>query len=234
MVTLEKLHTTILDFGQEYEIISEICKNVCREPDLVDDLIQEVSIIWLQQPEDKKPGIRSYFKFWISRVVTNQYHSKTSPFWTKYRKGFFVEYTDAYDPEDVQYPDEPEWDVQKAINDLFPADKVLIEMFYFKNLTITQIAKKRGIDRSWVSLQLKRIRGLLKLDHELFGMSTTQIRSRATDELINYVGKSRLSTEEGTRILLYYRKLTGSNNNNMLLKENIKGALKFLIHDLKL
>jgi hypothetical protein len=52
--------------------------------------------------------------------------------------------------------------------------------------------------------------------------------------LVNYVGKSRLSTEEGTRILLYYRKLTGSNNNNLLLKENIKGALKFLIHDLNL
>jgi hypothetical protein len=85
-----------------------------------------------------------------------------------------------------------------------------------------------------VSLQLKRIRGLIKLDYNLHNLTKSQIREVASAELINYIGKTRLSLDEGTRILLYYRKLTGSNNNNLLLKENIKGALKFLIDELKL
>ena len=69
-----------MTFEDEYTIIQEICRNVCKDPDLVDDLTQEVSLIWFQQDEDKKDAIRSYFKFWISRVVTNQYKSSTSPF----------------------------------------------------------------------------------------------------------------------------------------------------------
>ncbi len=223
-----------MEFNEEYKIIQEICTNVCRNSDLVDDLIQEVTLIWIQQDEDKKDGIRKYFRFWISRVVSNQYNSNTSPFWTKYRKGFFVEFQDNENIPDEEYVEEPEWDIKGAIEDLFPADKVLIEMYYIKGMTITDIAKKRNIDRSWVSLQLKRIRGLLKLDHELFGMTQSQIQSRAADEISNYIGKSRLSMEEGTRILMYYRKLTGSNNNNLLLKDNIKGALIFLINHLKL
>jgi len=85
-----------------------------------------------------------------------------------------------------------------------------------------------------VSLQLKRIRGLIKLDHDLHGLDRKQLAELIGNEVINYIGKTRLSTEEGTRILLYYRKLTGSNNNNLLLKENIKGALKFLVNELKL
>lgn len=223
-----------MDFNQEYSIITEICKNVCRDPDLVDDLIQEVSLVWLQQEEDKKNGIRSYFRFWVSRVITNQYNSKTSPFWTKYRKGFFVEFSDVHHVPDEEYVEHPEWDVKLAMQELFPSDRILVEMYYIKGLTITDIAKKRNIDRSWVSLQLKRIRGLLRLDHELFGLTLNQIQTQASDELSNYIGKSRLSMEEGTRILLYYRKITGSNNNNLLLKDNIKGALTYLVTHLKL
>jgi RNA polymerase sigma factor (sigma-70 family) len=225
----------VLNFQDEYKIIGEICRNVCKDKTLVDDLIQEVSLIWIQQDEDKKEGIRGYFKFWITRVVLNQYQSNTSPFWTKYRKGFFVDYQDQEYQEPEETLDEvKEWEVEHAVNELFPSDKILIDLYYKQGFTITNIAKKRNIDRSWVGIQLKRIRGLLKLDHDLHGLNLLQLKEKATDELANYIGKTRLSMEEGTRILLYYRKITGSNNNNLLLKENIKGALKFLINELKL
>lgn len=224
-----------MTFEDEYTIIQEICRNVCKDPDLVDDLTQEVSLIWFQQDEDKKDAIRSYFKFWISRVVTNQYKSSTSPFHTKYRKGFFVDYEDqGYEEPDYDLEQVQEWSVDQAIDELFPSDRVLIELYYKKGYTITQIAKEKDIDRSWVSLQLKRIRGLIRLDHDLHGLDRKQLAELIGNEVINYIGKTRLSMEEGTRILLYYRKLTGSNNNNLLLKENIKGALRFLVNELKL
>ena len=224
-----------MTFEDEYIIIQDICRNVCKDPNLVDDLIQEVSLIWIQQDEDKKDAIRSYFKFWISRVVTNQYKSSTSPFHTKYRKGFFVDYEDQeYDEPDYELEQPKEWSVEKAMDELFPSDKILIDLYYKQNKTITQISKERNIDRSWVSLQLKRIRGLIKLDYDLHGITNKQLKERASEEVANYIGKTRLSMEEGTRILLYYRKFTGSNNNNLLLKENIKGALKFLIEHLSL
>ena len=202
---------------------------------MVDDLIQEVSLIWIQQDEDKNDAIRSYFKFWISRVVTNQYKSSTSPFHTKYRKGFFVDYEDQeYDEPNYELEEPKEWSVEKAMDELFPSDKILIDLYYKQNKTITQISKERNIDRSWVSLQLKRIRGLIKLDHDLHGLNPQQLRRKIGDEIVNYIGKTRLSMDEGTRILLYYRKVTGSNNNNLLLKENIRGALKYLTEHLKL
>lgn len=221
--------------NKEYEIIQQVCRNVCRDKDLVDDLIQEIALIWIQQEEDKKEGIRKYFRFWITRVVTNQYKSTTSPFWTKYRKGFFVDYQEekhVLPDEDLE--GESEWSIEKAMGELFPSDKILLELYYEKGLTITEIAAQRDIDRSWISIQLKRIRGLLRLDHDLHGLSKTQLEEHIGDEIINYIGKTRLSLEEGTRILMYYRKVTGSNNNNMLLKDNIKGALNYLIKHLNL
>jgi predicted DNA-binding protein YlxM (UPF0122 family) len=146
-----------------------------------------------------------------------------------------VDYEDQeYDEPNYELEEPKEWSVEKAMDELFPSDRVLIDLYYKQNKTITQISKERNIDRSWVSLQLKRIRGLIKLDHDLHGLNPQQLRRKIGDEIVNYIGKTRLSMDEGTRILLYYRKVTGSNNNNLLLKENIRGALKYLTEHLKL
>lgn len=220
---------------KEYEIIREICSNQCHNTDLLDDLIQDISIIWINQEEGRKNSIRSYFRFWVSRVVSNQWKSTSSPFWKTYRS------VTQHEPlgDIFQAPEEDldppcEWDVQKAIAELFPSDRTLLQLYYDQGLSITEISKRKGIDRSWVSANLKRIKALLKLDHDLFLLSPKTLRTVASEELVHYVGKTRLSMEEGTRILLYYRKLTGSSNNNLLLKDNIRGALKELVKILDL
>jgi len=220
---------------QEYKIIREICRNQCHDQDLVDDLIQDVTLIWLNQTEGQKTTIRSYFRYWVSRVVTNQWKSTSSPFWKTYRMTWTHEpLGDVWDSPQEPEDEAKEWDVQVAISELFPSDQTLLKLYYDQGMSITEISAKKNIDRSWVSSNLKRIRALLKLDHDLWGLSKTRLKEVATEEIVSYVGKTRLSMEEGTRILLYYRKLTGSINNNMLLKENIRGALKELVRILNI
>ena len=141
---------------------------------------------------------------------------------------------DVWDSPQEPEDEAKEWDVQVAISELFPSDQTLLKLYYDQGMSITEISAKKNIDRSWVSSNLKRIRALLKLDHDLWGLSKTRLKEVATEEIVSYVGKTRLSMEEGTRILLYYRKLTGSINNNMLLKENIRGALKELVRILNI
>jgi RNA polymerase sigma factor (sigma-70 family) len=218
----------------EYSIIQEICRNQCHDPDLVDDLIQEVTLVWINQDLPRQESIRSYFRFWVSRVISNQWKSTSSPFWKQYRSIQVHEPLGDIWDEPQELEDELEWDIKKAMCELFPSDNFLLNLYYEQGLSITEISKRKNIDRSWVSANLKRIRNLLKLDHDLFGVSQARLREIASEEIINYVGKTRLSMEEGTRILLYYRKLTGSSNNNLLLKENIRGALKELVKILNL
>ena len=53
-----------------------------------DDLTQEVYLILLQYNQDKLAELISNneIKYFISKIITNQYHSQTSPFWKKFRK----------------------------------------------------------------------------------------------------------------------------------------------------
>lgn len=62
---------------------------ICQDKSLADDLQQEVLLIVLEyKPESALDKAYSEGKHLglIRRIITNQYRSTTSPFWTKYRK----------------------------------------------------------------------------------------------------------------------------------------------------
>lgn len=63
--------------------------NICHDSSLADDLQQEVLLIVLEyKPESALDRAYQDGKHLglIRRIITNQYRSTTSPFWTKYRK----------------------------------------------------------------------------------------------------------------------------------------------------
>ena len=67
---------------------TQICQ-ICHDSSLADDLHQEILLIVLEyKPESALDRAHQDGKHLglIRRIITNQYRSTTSPFWTKYRK----------------------------------------------------------------------------------------------------------------------------------------------------
>lgn len=90
---------TALEVGKltKYEIIDTIAKqkmvegiihNVAGYEDTLNDLAQEIYIDLLSKDEDKLIEMydNKQLKFYIARIVTNNIFSKTSPYYTTYKK----------------------------------------------------------------------------------------------------------------------------------------------------
>lgn len=69
------------------KVVEELCCNMGVEQAYLDDLIQEIYLILLEYNEDKliKMFERKQLKFFIVRIIMNQYFSQNSPFYKKYK-----------------------------------------------------------------------------------------------------------------------------------------------------
>lgn len=69
------------------KVVEELCCNMGVEQAYLDDLVQEIYLILLEYNEDKliKMYERKQLKFFIVRIIMNQYFSKNSPFYKKYK-----------------------------------------------------------------------------------------------------------------------------------------------------
>lgn len=64
------------------------CAKVCPDANLCDDLVQEVTLILMQKPEEFIVGLneRGEMLYYIYKIAKNQAQSQTSPFYTTYKK----------------------------------------------------------------------------------------------------------------------------------------------------
>lgn len=72
----------------EKEIVKELIKNMGVAEGDADDLEQEIYTILLEYNSDRIIEMynKKQLKFFIIGVIQRQYHSKTSPFYKKYKK----------------------------------------------------------------------------------------------------------------------------------------------------
>ena len=77
-----------INYISKYQIVEEIINNLPIPAIYKQDLIQEIYLILLEYNEDKLKYLidNNMIKFFISRIITNNYYSKTSPFYKKYVK----------------------------------------------------------------------------------------------------------------------------------------------------
>jgi hypothetical protein len=70
------------------KLIEELIKNMGIKANDKDDLLQEIYLVLLEYDENKiiKLYNNNQLKFFIVRIIQNQYFSKNSPFYTKYKK----------------------------------------------------------------------------------------------------------------------------------------------------
>lgn len=69
-------------------LLTELCENIGVLPKDMDDFKQEIYLILLEYNKDKIIEMynKNQLKFFIVRIIQNQYNSKNSPFYMKYKR----------------------------------------------------------------------------------------------------------------------------------------------------
>lgn len=137
---------------QEQGTIRDICVSVLannKDLHLIDDLIQDVSLILLSQMEETIQSLyeTNQLRYFVARIVTNQVLSTTSPFHNTYRlrepKTPFI--SDNYD----KLPDKL-WDNLLKIDDNIPY------LRFEYGLKIQEIATINGVSTRYVYKKLAK------------------------------------------------------------------------------
>lgn len=220
----------------EYTIITEICHNLCKDRGLVDDLIQEITIAWCEVNEDKQRKVRETdsFKWWTIRTTKNQWHSVSSPFYTKYRKNMSIEFNPDMPVEDTEYnyeADETLSLLDKHINNLFPSEYNIIQSYYMHGMTIMQICHRFDVDKNFVWNTIKRVGRSIKrkMEWDLYGWTHPQMIELIAD----FVGRKKLKIEERQIILDVHNYVHKERFNNVYDKEAINKILARIVLTLK-
>lgn len=218
----------------EWQVIQEICTKICHNSDLVQDLIQEISIIWLELDPDKKQLIRDkgIFSFWVARTVTNQWHSSTSTFYTKYRR----EHQEL--PREIEMVLElnsGETEVIELINEwisfLFPSERTIVNAYYYSGLTIAQISAKFSVDKNFVWNTIHRV--LRSFRRKLEWHNTPPSRQELAQLIRPLEGKTKLKIEERQLVLDVANSIFKDKFYNVHDRKQITSILTRIISHLK-
>lgn len=77
---------------EEENVLREMCTNMNVSPNDMDDFVQELYVILLEYNQDKIVELynKKQLKYFIVGIIQRQYHSKTSPFYKKYKKYYSI------------------------------------------------------------------------------------------------------------------------------------------------
>ena len=83
-----KTNSEIIAEIQRDGMVEDIAHNIKVTPDYYDDFVQEMYVILLEYDNGKLNDIyeKKQLKFFVTRICINNWNSKTSPFYTKYKR----------------------------------------------------------------------------------------------------------------------------------------------------
>lgn len=136
--------------AQEQNTIREICASVLannRDLHLIDDLIQDISLILLSQMEETIQSLyeTNQLRYFVARIVTNQVLSTSSPFHNTYR---LREPKNGLISDDYDSTADEVWGL--ALNNVNELSKTIITLRFEYGLKIAEIAKIKGISTRYV------------------------------------------------------------------------------------
>jgi hypothetical protein len=154
--------------GREYK---DICRNIAKGNQLYEDLFQELIIILCEYDPVKLEDIydRGQIKWFIIKILTNQYKSKHSPFHKKFRA--FSERTTI---SDIDFPEDPTDNNEDLLNivdtaierHLFTDQNDWYETNLFKSYievgSLRKLSQKTGISRSAISYSVDGFKNTIK------------------------------------------------------------------------
>lgn len=103
---LNQIVTEICESG----MLRELCENIRVSSNDMDDFLQEMYMVLLEYNPEKIVEMyeKKQLKFFIVRIIQNQYNSKTSPFYRKYKKyykyidGNYINNEDNEEVDDIE------------------------------------------------------------------------------------------------------------------------------------
>jgi predicted DNA-binding protein YlxM (UPF0122 family) len=211
----------------EWQVIEEICSKICNDSSLLPDLIQEISLVWLELDGEKKRLIQENkaFPFYISKVISNQWNSSTSTFYTKYRKETGREYTVDLAGEEYDSGLDGMTELMREwIDGLFPSDQNIIRSYFFQNLTIMQISAKYDVDKNFIWNTIQRV--LKSLKRRAQWHHKCPFRSDLLEMLSPLAEKPRLKIEERQLVIDVHNHLYETPFNNPYDKQKCLALLQ--------
>ena len=83
-----KTNKEIVDELCENNVVEDIARNIKVSRDYYDDFVQDIYLTLLEYDNEKLNDIyeKNQIKFFIARICINNWNSKTSPFYCKYKR----------------------------------------------------------------------------------------------------------------------------------------------------
>ena len=88
MRTNAQIINEIANNGLVEEIIQGVSYSKFENPENIKDLAQDIYLQLLQMDTKKLNDLytKNQLRFWVTRIITNNIHSKTSPYYYMYKK----------------------------------------------------------------------------------------------------------------------------------------------------
>jgi len=185
--------TSILEDGSLYGI----CKNITKQDQLTDDLFQEVVLILLEYNNEKLNDSynRKWLKYLTITIIKNQFNSKTSPFYKKYKKfnyelrdqNYELSTIDAYNEEtsntaiydsitkinrDKELSDRIFINIdriEEILEDVYWYDKIIFQIYFKLGEYNKTDGPKRDLECKKEKSTLRRIEEMTGIDHNSVG-----------------------------------------------------------------
>lgn len=153
-----------------YESLASIARTIThnRHPDW-EDLLSEVVLVLLESDRDRMNALikRRQMRYWVTRIMLNQYNSNTSPFHYKYRihhvrhrkADHEIRTWMAYGDQDAQHEKEAMLDhIEHALKGLDYFDRMVTTIYYKHGHSLNTLARDTGISRTTLYKAIKRTR----------------------------------------------------------------------------
>jgi DNA-binding phage protein len=160
----------------------------CKKYDS-DDLLHDTIVALYDSNKEKIEKLidKKELIFWIARIMVNQYHSKTSPFFKKYRKYYKImderfvlgTWQDQYinntpdrihriiDEDGVKLKKQLEKDIErinKRLKEIHWFDSEIFRIYHMmgKQFSLNKMAEETGISRSTIYKSIKKVEKLFE------------------------------------------------------------------------
>lgn len=186
-IQYRRLSVTVDEFMHEnYEELQKAAIRISKNSELAEELLHYCIEEFLAKKDSSTIVASGGGRFYIVRIMMNQWCSVTSPFFHTYRRDYDELQEDFIDPnqEEDDYVIERAGRVREELDKLVWYDKLLFDTFVQENHTVSSLARATGIPRTSISLSINRIRRHIKekLDGKDETQKGTQTEGPSTEE----------------------------------------------------
>lgn len=174
--------------NQYYDMVHKIAYSKTQNVNDADDLTQEVFLKYLQS--DKKFDSDNHIKNWLIRVTINTYLHQISSGWNKNTTYMTDELLGAMEGENSNFSYEDNYVVEDDIYDIIKtlpdSNRNVLWDFYYKDMSIRQIALNENKTESAVKMLLSRSRKVLREKMEQRHLISEKLFISVDKQLKNY------------------------------------------------